>query len=283
MKQEEKGIVVDGLRLAPAGGQSPESQDLTHGVSFAVPPGGVLGIVGESGCGKSLTCQAIMGLLPPGVRRRSGGIRVDGREVASQAASRMFRGRKVAMILQHPSSCFNPLRTMAAHFQDTLRSHDLPCSRQRMEDALREAGFADARRIPELYPYEMSGGMLQRVMIALALVLEAPYLVADEPTTDLDPVAQKRVLELLEGLRARNGVGILLVSHDLSVMRHLADRVAVMYRGRILEQAPTEDLFRNPRTPYGRRLVNAHDLLCRAWRGAPMTPCAGPEVVDAVA
>lgn len=282
MKQEDKGIIVEGLCLAPAAGQTPETREITHEVSFTVPPGGVLGIVGESGCGKSLTCQAVMGLLPPGVRRRGGRIRVDGREVAPQAASRMFRGKKIAMILQNPSGCFNPLRTVAAHFQDTLRSHDLPCSRQRMEDALREAGFADARRIPELYPYEMSGGMLQRVMIALALVLEAPYLVADEPTTDLDPVAQKRVLDLLERLRARKGVGILLVSHDLSVMRHLADRVAVMYQGRILEQAPTEELFRAPRTPYGRRLVNAHGLLCRAWRGTSMG-AAVSGAVDAVA
>lgn len=269
MTDAAQGIMVRALCLSRTHAHFPEPQEITKNVDLQVGRGQILGIVGESGCGKSLTCQAIMGMLPQGIRQTGGSISVDGQEVRSDMSLQGFRGRTVSMILQNPSSCFDPIRTVSAQFVDTLRSHDLPCSRQGMEDHLRGVGFSDARRILDLYPYEMSGGMLQRVMIALALALGAPYLLADEPTTDLDPVAQQRVLSLLAELRARKGVGILLVSHDFSVMEHLADEVAVMYKGRILEQAPTAELLHAPQTPYGQQLVDAYGVLCRAWQAVP--------------
>lgn len=265
----EKGIIVDKLCLHKSHVHPPENPAITHSVSFAVPPRTIVGIIGASGCGKSLTCMALMGLLPAGIVQHSGNICVDGRPVHPAENLHWLRGRTVAMIMQNPSSCFDPLCSIEGHFADTLSAHNLPCSRQHIEDCLREVGFSDTARIRRLYPDAMSGGMLQRVMIAIALALKAPYLLADEPTTDIDPVAQKHILELLLDIRRRRGVGILLVSHDLSVMQHIADTIAVMHEGRLVEQANTAHFMRQPQSLYGRELLRAHQQLCHRWQPLP--------------
>lgn len=278
----EQGIVVHKLCLHKGHVHPPEQAAITHDLSFTVPPGGIMGIIGASGCGKSLTCLALMALLPAGIVQHSGSIVVDGRSVLPTENLRWLRGRSVAMIMQNPSSCFDPLCTIEGHFMDTLAAHALPRSHHYIEDCLREVGFEDAARIRRLYPAAMSGGMLQRVMIAIALALKAPYLLADEPTTDLDPVAQKHILDLLLDIRRRRGVGILLVSHDLSVMQHVADTIAVMHQGRLVEQGDTAHFMRQPQSPQGLELVGAYQRLCQIWQTQP-DPTQVPEELPHVA
>ena len=236
---------------------------LVKDISLSLTRGRVLGLIGESGCGKSLTCLSILGLLPANVRRTAGEIRIQGRAVHALPPSelRKLRGSSVAMILQNPMSCLDPVFTIRYHFQETLSSHGFDRSgtdRDEVLEALRSVGFPDPKTILDLYPFQMSGGMLQKVMIAVALLMGAPLLVADEPTTDLDVVAQANILTLMEAMRKRQNVGILLVTHDLSVIARLADDVAVMRQGEIVERGPVGDLFVNPRHPYSRALLQAH-------------------------
>ena len=232
---------------------------LVSDVSFDAAQGRVMGLVGESGSGKSLTCLSVMDLLPKGLARR-GSVSVAGDDLDTMISPRGLRGRRIAMILQNPMSCFDPVFTIRSHFKETFAAHGMAGSRTtaRMLSALEEVGFADPKSVPDLYPFQMSGGMLQRVMIALALILEAPFLIADEPTTDLDTVAQARVLELLAGLKARRGLGMLLVTHDLGVIARLADDVAVMRDGRIIERGTVHEIFHAPSHEYTRRLIATH-------------------------
>lgn len=269
-----RGIIVDQLCLHKNHVHPPELPAITHDVSFSVAPNTITGIIGASGCGKSLTCLALMGLLPAGIVQHSGTITVDGRTVQTTDNLHWLRGRTIAMIMQNPASCFDPLCSIEGHFADTLSAHQLPCKPQHIEDCLREVGFDDPARIRRLYPDAMSGGMLQRVMIAIALALQAPYLLADEPTTDLDPVAQRHILELLLTIRRRRGVGILLVSHDLSVMQHITDNIAVMHKGRLVEKAKTADFMRHPQSPHGCALHKAYQQLCHLWH--PQSPAETP-------
>jgi nickel transport system ATP-binding protein len=236
---------------------------LVRDISLSVTRGKVLGLVGESGCGKSITCLSILGLLPVNVRRTAGEVRIQGKAVQalSPLARRKLRGSSVAMILQNPMSCFDPVFTIRYHFRETMGSHGLNRSgadQDKAVEALRSVGFPDPGTILDLYPFQMSGGMLQRVMVAMALLMRAPLLIADEPTTDLDVVAQSNILTLMEDMRKRQNVGILLVTHDLSVIARLADDVAVMRQGEIVERSPVRDLFVAPRHPYSRALLQAH-------------------------
>jgi len=169
------------------------------------------------------------------------------------------RGATLAMIMQNPMSCFDPVYTMQVHFRETLSAHgQLSYGRDRIEASLAEVGFDAPERILGLYPFQMSGGMLQRVMIALALCLDAPFLIADEPTTDLDLISQARVLGLLDKLRLRRRLGVLLITHDLSVVARLAHSVLVMEQGRVVESGSTADIFNHPRHDYTRMLLSAH-------------------------
>jgi nickel transport system ATP-binding protein len=236
---------------------------LVRDISLSVTRGKVLGLVGESGCGKSITCLSILGLLPVNVRRTAGEVRIQGKAVQalSPLVRRKLRGSSVAMILQNPMSCFDPVFTIRYHFRETMGSHGLNRSgadQDKAVEALRSVGFPDPGTILDLYPFQMSGGMLQRVMVAMALLMRAPLLIADEPTTDLDVVAQSNILTLMEDMRKRQNVGILLVTHDLSVIARLADDVAVMRQGEIVERSPVRDLFVAPRHPYSRALLQAH-------------------------
>lgn len=230
------------------------ARPLVHGVSLTLTRGRVLALVGGSGSGKSLTCAALTGTLPAGVRQRGGRIVADG----DVACPQRLRGSAVSTIMQNPRSAFNPLLTMAAHLRETCRALGRPVDEAFLRDALTAVGLEQPDRVLKCYPFELSGGMLQRVMIAVALVAQAPFMVADEPTTDLDAVAQARILDLLDDIMARQRPGMLLVTHDMGVVARLADDVAVMHDGRIVEQQAVVPLFRAPRHPVTRSLIAAH-------------------------
>lgn len=271
---------VTDLEIAAVGPEGP--LPLVRGVSLSVSANRVVGLIGESGCGKSLTCLGILGLLPGNLRRTRGEVYLRGEAVHTLApdAMRRHRGRSAAAILQNPMSCFDAVRTIRQHFRETLASHDLPTHngfRGWVDSALQEVGFDEPEAILDLYPFQMSGGMLQRVMIALALLLEPALLIADEPTTDLDTIAQATILDLLAALRERRGLSVLLVTHDLSVIARLADEVSVMREGVILEQGPVAAVFSAPHSAYTASLLAAHHRLDRdyrmhfgSWLGAAM-------------
>lgn len=227
---------------------------LVCGVSLTLRRGRVLALVGASGSGKSLTCSALTGTLPAGVRQTAGKVLIDG----LPAAPHTLRGRTVATIMQNPRSAFNPLLTLGAHARETCRALGQPADDATLRAALDSVGLDDADRVLTSYPFEMSGGMLQRMMIAIALLSQAPFIIADEPTTDLDTLAQARVLDLLSDIVKRRQPGVLLVTHDMGVVARLADDVAVMHEGSLIEQGEAKTLFRSPRHPVTRGLIAAH-------------------------
>lgn len=227
---------------------------LVHGVSLSLKRGRVLALVGGSGSGKSLTCAAALGILPPGVRQTAGSLLADGKPISPCD----LRGVKIATIMQNPRSAFNPLHTMATHARETCLALGKPADDATLIQTLEAVGLENAERVLKLYPFEMSGGMLQRMMIAMAVLCDAPFIVADEPTTDLDVVAQARILDLLESIMQRRAPGMLLVTHDMGVVARLADDVAVMDNGNIVEQGDVETVFNAPQHSITRNLVSAH-------------------------
>lgn len=227
---------------------------LVHGVSLSLKRGRVLALVGGSGSGKSLTCAAALGILPAGVRQTAGSLLADGKHISPCD----LRGVKIATIMQNPRSAFNPLHTMAAHARETGLALGKPADDATLIQTLEAVGLENAERVLKLYPFEMSGGMLQRMMIAMAVLCDAPFIVADEPTTDLDVVAQARILDLLESIMQRRAPGMLLVTHDMGVVARLADDVAVMDNGNIVEQGDVETVFNAPKHSITRNLVSAH-------------------------
>jgi nickel transport system ATP-binding protein len=246
-------LAIEGLCLSA--GATP----LVRDVSLEVRRGRVLGLVGTSGGGKSLTVLAMLGLLPPGVRQTGGQVLHNGTPLAASGIVAL-RGAVAGLVQQSPRACFNPLVTIGRHFVETLAAHGLRRSSaaERAAGLLQEVGFGDPGAILASYAFQLSGGMLQRVMLALALCRDPDFLLADEPTTDLDLVVQTQVLALLEQLVARRGIGVLLVTHDLSVVARLADEVAVMQGGRIVEQQDATALFDGPRHPATRALLRTH-------------------------
>jgi peptide/nickel transport system ATP-binding protein len=230
------------------------------GVTLTVSRGEVVALVGESGSGKSLTGLSLLRLVPrPGTIESGSQLQLEGKDLLalSPSALRQVRGRRIAMIFQDPISSLNPVLTVGDQIAETIVAH-LPVSRkeaaQRAEALLAEVGIGDPAARYRTYPHQMSGGMAQRVMIAIALAAEPELLIADEPTTALDVTVQAQILELLDTLRQKRGMAVLLISHDLGVVAGRADRVAVMYAGRIVEEAPTPRLFAAPAHPYTRGL-----------------------------
>jgi peptide/nickel transport system ATP-binding protein len=230
-------------------------------VSFDLAAGEVLAVVGESGCGKSVTSMAVMGLLPP-TAHITGSIRLGDRELAGgdDKAYGKIRGKDIAMIFQEPMTSLNPVLTIGRQIGEVLRRHQglsKKEARARAVELLDLVGIpAPAQRVDE-YPHQLSGGMRQRVMIAIAVACDPAVLIADEPTTALDVTVQAGILEVLQSLRERLGTAIVLITHDLGVVADTADRVLVMYAGRPVEQAPVDELFAAPRHPYTRGLLSA--------------------------
>jgi peptide/nickel transport system ATP-binding protein len=226
------------------------------GISFSVEAGHTLGIVGESGCGKSVTSLSIMGLLPKGQGRiASGSIKFDGVDLAtlSEPELRAMRGNRLAMIFQEPMTSLNPAFTVGDQLIEAIRCHkDISRAEARAHaiEMLRRVRIPSPETRIDAYPHKMSGGMRQRVMIAMALACEPRLLIADEPTTALDVTIQAQVLELMRALRADTGTATILITHDLGVIAELADEVAVMYSGRVVERASVERLFDQPQHPY---------------------------------
>jgi peptide/nickel transport system ATP-binding protein len=226
------------------------------GVDLAVARGRTLGIVGESGCGKSVLSLSLLRLLPSPGRVVAGRVMFDGRDLLELPASAMgaIRGRRIAMIFQEPMTSLNPVYTVGAQIVEAMRAHDRAASgatlRARAVQALDRVRIAaPARRFDE-YPHQLSGGMRQRVMIAMALACAPDLLIADEPTTALDVTVQAEILGLLRGLQRETGMAIILITHDLGVVAEMADEVAVMYAGRVVERAPCAAIFEDPQHPY---------------------------------
>ena len=232
------------------------------GVSLQLEPGETLGIVGESGCGKTMTALSIMNLLPTGGSIVSGSIKLDGTEISSLSDEdmRRVRGNEIGMIFQDPLTSLNPTMTVGKQIAETVKLHRGVSNEQALDRAtevLNLVGMPQAKERIGEYPHQFSGGMRQRVMIAMALACEPKLLIADEPTTALDVTIQKQILELIDDLRLRLRMSVILVTHDLGVIAGRADRVAVMYAGRIAETTDTGTLFVNPRHPYTEALFQS--------------------------
>ena len=231
-------------------------------VSLSVSPGEVLAIVGESGSGKTVTARSILGLLPE-TAQRSGAIVISGQNVLSVSADelRAMRGRDVAMVFQEPSTALNPVYTVGWQIAEGLRAHDRKASKAdlkaRVVTAMQQVGIPDAESRFDYYPHQFSGGQKQRIVIAMALALGAKLIVADEPTTALDVTVQAEILDLLRELRDETGTAIVLITHNMGVVADLADRVAVMLRGDLVEVSSVEQLFNDPQEQYTRELLAA--------------------------
>jgi peptide/nickel transport system ATP-binding protein len=234
---------------------------VVHGIDLSIGPGEALGMVGESGCGKSVTWLAALGLLPAKARV-GGSVKLGGAEIlhAAPATLDRVRGGRVAMIFQDPASALNPVHRLGRQVQEALRLHrglGDAAARAEAKRLFDLVGIPDAARRLDAFPHELSGGQNQRVMIAMALAGQPELLVADEPTTALDVTIQAQILDLLQALRRELGMALVLISHDLGVVAEVCDRVAVMYAGRLVEEAPAARFFAGPRHPYAQGLMAA--------------------------
>jgi peptide/nickel transport system ATP-binding protein len=230
------------------------------GVSFQLRSGRTLGLVGESGCGKSVTALSLLRLVPPPGRITGGRVVLDGQDLVDFSEDELadVRGRRLSMIFQEPMSALNPVFSVGDQVAEVLRIHDRTGRKAALDRAvamLDRVGIADASRRAGDYPHHLSGGMRQRVMIAMALVHEPDILIADEPTTALDVTVQAQILDLMLEMQRDMGLAILFISHDLGVISEVADEVMVMYAGRVVEHGTADDLFRDPRHPYTRGLL----------------------------
>ena len=231
------------------------------GVSFAVRPGSAVAIVGESGSGKSVTVRALLGLLPPNGYLAGGSAVFAGRDLLSMPARelRRVRGNRIGMVFQNAMEAMNPTVPLRGQLTEHLRWHRL-CDRaeavRRATRALADMGIPEPERRLRMYPFQLSGGMRQRAMIAMAVVTEPALLIADEPTTAVDVTLQRQILDLLSGLK-RRGMAIIMITHDLGVARYFCDEVVVMYAGRVMERAQMEQFLADPRHPYSRGLLDS--------------------------
>ena len=251
-------LEVENLSLA----ESSTGKLLVKNVSFSIEKGEVLGIVGESGSGKSITALAILKLCPPGINLASGRVIFKGKSIyeLSEAEILKVRGKQISMILQDPLSALNPVLTIGEQIEEVLEVHlNLSKSqrKKRMLELLKEVGIGDPELRARSYPHELSGGLRQRAMIAMALAGEPELLIADEPTTALDPTLQIQVLELLKSISQKKGLSLIFITHDLGVISYIAQKLVVLYKGEILETGNVEDVLKTPLHPYTRLLVNS--------------------------
>ena len=238
-----------------------QAREIVRGVDLDVLPGEKVGVVGESGSGKTLTMLSVLRLLPRPLEVLGGTIRFEDRNLTDLGERDMesIRGAGVAMVYQDPMTSLNPLLRVRTQVVETLRSHGATkkAARERTREVLGQVGFVDPERVEAAFPYELSGGMVQRVMIAMAISTSPRVLVADEPTTALDVTIQQQILDLVDSLQAQTSMAVVWVSHDLGVIASLVDRVFVMYAGRVVEQAPTLQLFARPAHPYSLALLGS--------------------------
>ena len=284
----EPALAVENLRL-----EIPTRRgivDAVRGVSFSVQPGETFALVGESGSGKTMTCRAIVKLLHPPARITGGAVRFEGRDLLrlSERELEAVRGRGIAMVFQDPMTALNPVLTIERQVGEALT--DAPRDpafagrsgrgqrRRRIVALLRQVGIPDAERRLSAYPHQLSGGQRQRVMLAVVLARRPAVLLADEPTTALDVTIQAQILRLLASLQQQLGMALVLVTHDLGVVRQVVHRVAVMYAGQIVETAPTAELFAHPRHPYTAGLIASVPSMDR---DRPLVPISGapPDLV----
>ncbi|MEX2423996.1 MAG: ABC transporter ATP-binding protein [Acidimicrobiia bacterium] len=254
-------------------------------VSFSVRRGEVLGIVGESGCGKSVTALSILGLVPHPGRIERGRVVFDGRDL-SQMSNRelsQIRGDGISMIFQQPSSALNPVMTAGLQIEEVFELHREMTDdvrEDKAEEMLARVGIPDPGRRARSYPHELSGGMAQRVMIAMALACEPDLLIADEPTTALDVTIQAQILDLIRELQSGSNTAVVLITHDLGVVAEIADRVAVMYAGQIVEQTDVHTLFADPKHPYTQGLLGSIPVLGEVKDELETIPGVVPSLVD---
>ncbi|GGG03642.1 peptide ABC transporter ATP-binding protein [Paenibacillus albidus] len=255
-----------------------KSYPALHHITLEIQKNEVLGIVGESGCGKSLTALSIMGLQPEAAQMTRGQFFLGGTSLAglSEEAWQDIRGKRVSMIFQDPMTALNPLIPVGRQIAETLKTHtnlSKKEARQLTLEMMRKVGLSRVEQLYDEYPHRLSGGMRQRVMIAMALVCKPQLLIADEPTTALDVTIQAQILDLLRGLNRETDTAILFISHDLGVIREMCDRVIVMYAGYIVEEAPAEEIITKPQHPYTKGLL--HSLPDISKRGQPLYTIPG--------
>jgi glutathione transport system ATP-binding protein len=273
---------VEDLEIAFGGGRVP----VVRRVSFGIAPGQAFGLVGESGSGKTLTCRAVLGLLPPGATV-SGSIRLGEASLLELSANRMqeLRGSRVSMIFQDPMTALNPVLRVGDAVAQVIQSHqqiDRRRARRYAVELMGRVGIRDAARRWRSYPHEFSGGMRQRILIAMALASEPSLLLADEPTTALDVIVQAGILRLIDRLRREESMSLLLVSHDISIVAGMCERVGVMYAGQLVEEGPTREVLFRPRHPYTSALIaslpeSATEGPLPSIPGAPPEPGQVPE------
>jgi oligopeptide/dipeptide ABC transporter ATP-binding protein len=255
------------------------------GVNFELYPGEVLGIVGESGCGKSVTSLSIMRLIAPPGKIVEGDIIFNGQSLLKLSEDEMtkVRGDRISMIFQQPQTALNPVFRVEDQIGEVLNIHKdfgKTAAKQRAVELLKMVGIPDAERRAEAYPHELSGGMAQRVMIAMALACMPELLIADEPTTALDVTIQAQILDLMRELRSKMGTSVILITHDLGVVAEMAERVAVMYAGEIVEQANVNDLFEQPLHPYTQGLIGSIPVLGQIKERLEVIPGSVPNLVN---
>jgi peptide/nickel transport system ATP-binding protein len=277
----DQGPVLDVRNLRVWYGTGGDPVRAVDGVSFAIGRGETLGLVGESGCGKSTLGRGILGLLPPNASR-AGEVLYQGRNTVGldQDDLRDLRGPEIGLIFQEPMTRLDPLHTIESHFVETLSTHrpemDKDEMRKRGLETLAKMGIPPTRF--KQYPHEFSGGMRQRIMIALALVLEPSLVIADEPTTALDVIVEAQILQILADLRENFDTGLLLITHNLGIIAEACDRVAVMYAGRIAEEGDAREVFSEPAHPYTRELLRS--TISLETTGLNYIPGAPPDLID---
>jgi peptide/nickel transport system ATP-binding protein len=253
-------LSIQGLQVAI--GKGAHSANVLRGVSLEIAPGEVRGLVGESGAGKSMLGRAVLGLLPANAAVTAGTINFEGRDLLAMKESerRGLLGRRIALIPQDPMTSLNPVKRVGTQIAILLRHHLALSKRDalaRATELLAEVAIREPRRVLDLYPHEISGGMRQRVLIAIAFACDPALVIADEPTTALDVTVQRQVLQLVERLRRRHGAAVLFVTHDLGVVAKLCRTISVLHAGRVLEEGETADVLVRPRHPYTRALLAA--------------------------
>ncbi|MDP6979305.1 MAG: ABC transporter ATP-binding protein [Myxococcota bacterium] len=272
-------LKVEGLSTVFPG--TPRDVPVVDDLSFTIDEGEVLALVGESGCGKSMTALSVMRLVPKPGRIDRGTIVMNGRDVRGLSIPeiRKLRGHEISMIFQEPMTSLNPVVTVGKQVVEAIQLHeavDFGAARKRTIELFERVGIPDAAPRFDVYPHQLSGGLKQRVMIAMALSTRPKLLIADEPTTALDVTIQAQILELLRDLQRDTGMSILLITHDLGVVNELSDRVSVMYAGRVVEHAEREELFGRPVHPYSIGLLRSNPALSRPGEPLPEIPGVVP-------